>query len=182
MHPPRPPIPVSEADPLGAYQAGAVERRSGRPIPLAATRIRVLLEGGLVVVRTERIFRNAEAVSIEATLTFPVPVHATLFGLATRIDGRLLRGVAQRRDAARTSYEAAVDRGHSAVLHEELLRGVHMLSLAHAPPGGGGGRRLRLGDAAGRRRRRRGAAAHPGYGRRHLWLLAAGRKRRPADR
>jgi Vault protein inter-alpha-trypsin domain len=135
MHPPRPPIPVSEADPLGAYQAGAVERRSGRPIPLAATRIRVLLEGGLVVVRTERIFRNAEAVSIEATLTFPVPVHATLFGLATRIDGRLLRGVAQRRDAARTSYEAAVDRGHSAVLHEELLRGVHMLSLAHVPPG-----------------------------------------------
>ena len=135
MHPPRLPIPVNEADPLGAYQAGAVERRSGRPIPLAATRIRVLLEGGLAVVRTERVFRNAEAVSIEATLTFPVPVHATLFGLAARIDGRLLRGVAQRRDAARTSYEAAVDRGRSAVLHEELLRGVHMLSLAHVPPG-----------------------------------------------
>ena len=95
----------------------------------------MLLEGGLAVVRTERVFRNAESRSIEATLTFPVPVHATLFGLATRIDGRLLRGVAQRRDAARTCYEAAVDRGHSAVLHEELLRGVHMLSLAHVPPG-----------------------------------------------
>ena len=62
-------------------------------------------------------------------------MHATLFGLAARIDGRLLRGVAQRREAARTSYEAAVDRGRSAVLHEELLRGVHMLSLAHVPPG-----------------------------------------------
>jgi hypothetical protein len=135
MYPPGLPTPVNEADPLGAYQAGVVERRSGRPIPLAATRIRVLLEGGLAVVRTERVFRNAETRSIEATLTFPVPVHATLFGLAARIDGRLLRGVAQRRDAARTSYEAAVDRGHSAVLHEELLRGVHMLSLAHVPPG-----------------------------------------------
>src|SRR4051794_28702968 len=135
MHPPRLPIPVNEADPLGAYQVGAVERRSGRPIPLAATRIHVLLEGGLAVVRTERVFRNVESQSIEATLTFPVPVHATLFGLAARIDGRLLRGVAQRREAARTSYEAAVDRGRSAVLHEELLRGVHMLSLAHVPPG-----------------------------------------------
>jgi hypothetical protein len=68
MHPPSVPIPVNEADPLGAYQAGAVERRSGRPIPLAATRFRVLLESGLAVVRTERVFRNAESQSIEATL------------------------------------------------------------------------------------------------------------------
>ena len=133
MHPP--PRPMNEADPLDAFRAGAADRRSGRPIPLAATRISVLLEGGLAVVRTERVFRNAEAVSIEATLTFPVPVHATLFGLAARIDGRLLRGVAQQREAARTTYEAAVDRGRSAVLHEEVLRGVHMLSLAHVPPG-----------------------------------------------
>lgn len=132
MHPP---ILANEADPLGAWQAGAAERRSGRPIPLTATRIRVLLAGGLAVVRTERVFRNAESRSIEATLTFPVPVHATLFGLAARIDGRLLRGMAQRRDAARASYESAVDRGRGAVLHEEVLRGVHMLSLAHVPPG-----------------------------------------------
>ncbi|MFC7477066.1 VIT domain-containing protein [Dankookia sp. GCM10030260] len=135
MYPPPLPTPPNETDPLAAWQAGAADRRSGRPIPLSATRIRVLLDGGLAVVRTERVFRNAESQSIEATLTFPVPVHATLFGLAARIDGRLLRGVAQRREAARTQYEAAVDRGRSAVLHEEVLRGVHMLSLAHVPPG-----------------------------------------------
>ncbi|MDP1966493.1 MAG: VWA domain-containing protein, partial [Reyranella sp.] len=33
------------------------------------------------------------------------------------------------------TYETAVERGQSAVLHEELLRGVHMLSVAHVPPG-----------------------------------------------
>src|SRR5881628_820873 len=101
MHPPPLPIPVNEADPLGAYQAGAVERRSGRPIPLAATRFRVLLESGLAVVRTERVFRNAESQSIEATLTFPVPVHATLFALQARIGDRVLVAHAKRKEAAR---------------------------------------------------------------------------------
>jgi hypothetical protein len=128
-------LTAAKGDPLGRFRDGAVETGSGRPIPLAATRIRVLLTGGLAVVRTERVFRNAEAASIEATLTFPVPVHATLFRLQAQIGGRVLRGAARRRGAAREAYEDAVDRGRTAVLHEEALRGVHVLSVAHIPPG-----------------------------------------------
>ncbi len=33
------------------------------------------------------------------------------------------------------SYEEAVDSGRTAVLHEEALKGVHVLSVAHVPPG-----------------------------------------------
>ena len=132
---PTPTLPVTAAmDPLAGFKEGAVDG-NGAPIPLVATRIRVLVTAGLAVVRTERVFRNAEAASIEATLTFPVPVQATLFGLRARIGDRVLAGTARRREAARAAYEDAVDSGKTAVLHEEALRGVHVISIAHIPPG-----------------------------------------------
>ena len=123
------------ADPLAAYGNLAVVAGTTRPVPLVATRFALRLDGGLATVTTTRIFRNAEADSIEATMTFPVPVHATLFKLEARIAGRVLSGQARQRGAAREGYEVAIDRGRTAVLHEEVLRGVHMISVGHVPPG-----------------------------------------------
>jgi hypothetical protein len=105
------------------------------PIPLVATRIDIAIRGALARVTTERTFRNDEKQSIEATMTFPVPVDATLCSLSARIDGRTLTAVAQARQEARATYESAVDQGKAAVLHEELLKGIHMLSVAHVQPG-----------------------------------------------
>jgi hypothetical protein len=122
-------------DPLRAFTAGAFAAGSGRPMPLVSTAFDVILDAGLAVVTTRRVFRNDEQSSIEATITFPVPVHATLFALEARIDGRILKAQSRSRTAARASYEDALDRGKSAVLHEEVLRGVHMLSVGHIAPG-----------------------------------------------
>lgn len=121
-------------DPLKAFAVGAASVE-GRPVPLVATRFDVDIAGGLATVVTRRVFRNAEAASIEATITFPVPVHAVLFDLQARVDGRVVRAHARRRGEARATYEDAVGRGRAAVLHEEVLRGVHMLSVAHLGPG-----------------------------------------------
>lgn len=104
-------------------------------IPLVSTKIGVRILGGLALVTTERLFRNKEAKSIEATITFPVPVQATLLGLKAVIDGRELSATAQRRATARQTYEEAIDCGHSAVLHEEALPGIHMLSVGHIAAG-----------------------------------------------
>jgi hypothetical protein len=123
-------------DPLAALIQGAATAAGKRPVPLIGTRFDVTLDGGLAVVETSRRYRNEESESIEATITFPLPVHATLFALEARIDGRILKAVAKRRQDARADYESAVERGKAAVLHEELLRGIHMLSVAHVPPGG----------------------------------------------
>lgn len=122
-------------DPLAAWTAGIRVRDTATPIPLVSTAYDVRILGGLALVATRRVFRNAEAGSIEATLTFPVPVHAVLFGLRATIDGRTLTATAEARTAARETYETAIDTGRTAVLHEEALRGVHMLSVAHIPPG-----------------------------------------------
>lgn len=121
-------------DPLKAFTAGA-STKAGHPIPLVSTRFDVEIDGGLAIVVTKRVICNDEAESIEATVTFPVPVHAVLFDLEARIDGRVVRARAQRRTRAREVYEDAIERGKAAVLHEEVLRGVHMLSVAHLGPG-----------------------------------------------
>ena len=127
--------PQTTIDPLHAFIAGGFVAGTPRPVPLVATRFDVVIEGGLAVVTTSRTFRNAEPQSIEATITFPVPVHATLFALKARIGERVLDASARRKEAARADYEGALERGKTAVLHEEVLRGVHMLSVGHVAPG-----------------------------------------------
>jgi hypothetical protein len=126
-------MPTTIIDPLEQFLSSLAG--DAEPIPLVATRIDVAIRGGLACVTTERTFRNSEKQSIEATMTFPVPVDATLCALTARIDGRALNAVAQVRREARESYEAAIDKGKAAVLHGELLKGIHMLSVGHVRPG-----------------------------------------------
>ena len=126
--------PQTTIDPLSAFMAGAFVAGTANPCPLVATRFDVMLDAGLAVVAMARTFRNDEPHSIEATITFPVPVHAVLFALEVKIGGRVLKARAKRKDAAREHYEEALGRGKTAVLHEEVLRGVHMLSVGHIAP------------------------------------------------
>jgi hypothetical protein len=105
------------------------------PIPLRATSFEVAIESGLAMVTTTRLFQNAEQSTIEATLTFPVPVHAVLFSLEVKIGERRLAARASRKLEARASYEEGIEEGMTSILHEELLRGIHMLSVGHIPPG-----------------------------------------------
>jgi hypothetical protein len=133
------PLDTTTADPVASRMIAKYIREHtashGRPVPLIATRIGVDIADGVAVVTTDRVFRNGEPSSIEATITFPVPVHATLASLTYQIDGRTVAASAQRKAQARETYEGALDRGKSAALHEELLRGVHMLSVGHVPAG-----------------------------------------------
>jgi hypothetical protein len=126
---------IAGHDPLGQYRHLAVLSGSRQPIPLSATRFSVRILGSLALVTAERQFRNAERRSIEATLTFPVPVHAALAGLSAQIGERRLLAQTRSKAQARKSYETAIDPGKTAVLHEEVLRGIHMISVGHVPPG-----------------------------------------------
>ena len=114
-------------------------------------------------------------------MTFPVAFDAVLTKLSARVDGRELVAVAQRCDVARETYEKALDRGKLSVLHEEKMRGVHVLSVGNLGPGKDVevDRRSRHAALA---RRRSAVAAHSDDGRRHLWAFAAAAGRRPVRR
>jgi hypothetical protein len=106
-----------------------------RAVPLVDTAYDVVFEAGLTVIEARRVFRNNETSSIEAVLTFPMPVHAAVFDLEARIGNRVLRAKAQCKQAARESYEWGIDEGKASLLHEELLPGIHMLSIGQVGAG-----------------------------------------------
>jgi hypothetical protein len=107
----------------------------GKPMPLASTSFDIDITAGLATVVTTRTFCNQEDVPIEAILTMPVGFNAVVTGLSATIDGRVLRAVAEPKAGARDRYEAAIDQGKMAVLHEEALRGLHVLSIGQLAPG-----------------------------------------------
>jgi hypothetical protein len=102
---------------------------------LTDTRYSVEVRSGLAFIQMTRKFENKEAKPIEAILTFPVPYEAAVTRISTIIDGRKLVGHAQAKAKARETYEAAIDDGKSAILHEQLLKGMHMVSVANVKPG-----------------------------------------------
>src|SRR5262249_39248838 len=65
----------------------------------------------------------------------PMPVHAAVFDLEAKIGTRVLRAKAQRKQAARETYERGIDEGKALLLHEELLPGIHMLSVGQVGAG-----------------------------------------------
>ena len=116
---------------LSDIHEGVSEIRKGhaKALPLKETLFTIDVINGLAVIKSTRTFINERDVSIEALMTFPVPFDAVLTGLSAEIDGRRLHSIAKAKDDARESYEEAVDHGKMAILHEEPLRGVHILSI-----------------------------------------------------
>ena len=107
----------------------------GTSIPMKSTQIDVDIKAGIAVTRTTRVFKNDEGVSIEAILTMPVAFDAVVTGLEAMIDGRKLLAVSKAKKEARETYEGAIDAGKMTILHEEALRGVHVLAVGQLGAG-----------------------------------------------
>jgi Uncharacterized protein containing a von Willebrand factor type A (vWA) domain len=112
----------------------ATKARGSHPVPLKETAYDIEVNSGMATVKQTRRFRNDEKRPIEAVLTFPVAFDAVVTSLECDVAGRRLKGQAQAKKKARETYESAIDNGKTAVLHEELLRGLHMVSVANVAP------------------------------------------------
>ncbi|MCV9964411.1 VIT domain-containing protein [Pararhizobium sp. BT-229] len=110
-------------------------RHAKAPVPLKAVSYNVEIVSGLAIVKQKRVFRNDEKQPIEATLTFPVGYDSVVSDVRATVDGRLLVGVAKAKQEARKTYEKALDDGKATVLHEELMRGLHMVSAGNIASG-----------------------------------------------
>lgn len=117
--------------PLNTLNNGVVAFAENiRSTPRMSMNISVCVQNGMAKVVMSRSFENQEEAPIEAILTFPVSFQAVITSLKAKIDGVELTAKARLRDEARTAYEDAIDRGKLAVLHEEPLRGLHLISIA----------------------------------------------------
>lgn len=113
----------------------AFAQRASAPVPLKAVSYDVEIVSGLAIIKQKRVFKNEEAQPIEATLTFPVGYDAVVSDVRATVDGRVLVGVAKAKQEARKNYEKALDDGKTTVLHEELMRGLHMVSAGNIAAG-----------------------------------------------
>ena len=104
-------------------------------MPLRSIDIRVEIVSALVAAETVRTYQNDSERPIEAVLSFPVPVGAVFHDLEVHLDNQTYKGQALAKVKAAERYEAAVDEGRTAVLHAEVLKGVHSLSVANLAPG-----------------------------------------------
>lgn len=105
------------------------------PVPLKAVSYDVEIVSGLAIVKQKRVFKNEEKQPIEATLTFPVGYDSVVSDVRANVGGRILIGLAKAKQEARQTYEKALDDGKATILHEELMRGLHMLSAGNIAPG-----------------------------------------------
>lgn len=114
-----------------------IQRRSmdKHPVPLIKSSFDIEVIPGIASVHSTYVFKNVESRPIEAMLTFPVAFDAAVYSIVAKVDGRVLSGKAQAKVEARKAYEEAVDNGKRTVLHEELLRGLHMVSVGNIAPG-----------------------------------------------
>ncbi|MCY3628580.1 MAG: VIT domain-containing protein [Bacteroidetes bacterium] len=99
--------------------------------PLIKLDFHVTIRGGLAFVKAIRTYINKTDGPIEAVMSLPVSVHAAFFGLSAVIDGKHYDAQAKPKQEALETYEEAIDEGKAAVLHEELLRGIHSLSVGN---------------------------------------------------
>lgn len=122
---------------LETLQDGLTTFCNGKAVsmPLTQTRLDIQIVAGLAMVKRSSLFRNTETTPIEAVMTFPVGFDAVVTGLSATINGRRMIGTAKEKAEAREVYETALDDGKLSVLHEEVLRGIHVLSVGALPAG-----------------------------------------------
>lgn len=129
------PTPPLLVDPLEALLGEHLDETGAFLDPLARTAVEVELRRGLATVTLTRTFRNAEERPLEVLLTYPVPSTAVLFRLEAVVGGRRIVARAAPRAEADDAYEGALERGVAAVRHQELLPGIHLLSVGNLAPG-----------------------------------------------
>lgn len=103
--------------------------------PMVKLGFDVTIRGGLALVKTTRTYVNQFDGPIEAIMSIPVPVQAAFFRLIASIDGKNYEAQAKEKTHAREIYEKSMDQGIAAVLHEELLRGIHSISVGNLGAG-----------------------------------------------
>ena len=105
--------------------------------PLTHTDVHAEISGFMVqVTLTQRFVGPASGTPVEALYTFPLPENAAVNQMTMRIGKtRIVRGVLQRRDQARQTYEAAKAEGKTAALLDEQRPNVFTQSVANLMPG-----------------------------------------------
>src|SRR3954452_20640712 len=92
----------------GASSGAELVTLDGRTLPLVASTLRAQAQGGIARLVLEQEFTNSYAETLRVTYRMPLPADGAVSGYAFEIAGRTVRGVVDRKAAARERFEQAI--------------------------------------------------------------------------
>jgi Ca-activated chloride channel family protein len=132
---------LAGAAPAGASpepEAGALLARGAdgttHPFPLVHTSVFADVAGPIARVTVTQHFDNPHEEAVEAVYVFPLPAKSAVAHFEVRAGGRVVKGVLQRRDQARATYESARSEGKTAALLDQERPNLFTLSVANLVP------------------------------------------------
>jgi len=102
--------------------------------PLKHTDVRADISGFIARVKVTQTFHNPLDEKIEAVYVFPLPHKAAVDDMTMVVGERRIVGLIKRRAEARSIYEQALSRGHTAALLEQERPNIFTQSVGNIPP------------------------------------------------
>jgi len=117
-----------------ATSAGAeLVTSDGRSLALVSARLVGEARGGIARLVLEQRFVNSYDDNLRVTYRMPLPADGAVSGYAFTIGERTIRGVVDRKAAARTRFERAVASGHTAALLEQERADIFTQQIGNLP-------------------------------------------------
>lgn len=107
----------------------------GRALPLVASTLRAEAQGGIARLVLEQQFVNSYAETLNVTYRMPLPADGAVSGYAFEIAGRIVKGVVDRKHAARERFEQAIASGRTAALLEQERADIFTQQIGNIPAG-----------------------------------------------
>jgi len=133
-------VPTTVAAAAGATTSGSLQilGQDGSvtgACPLRHTEVRGAIRGFIARVEVTQTFENSAPEKIEAVYGFPLPDNAAVDDMTIRIGNRVVRGVIEQREEARSIYEHAKRTGHVAALLDQERPNIFTQAVANIMPG-----------------------------------------------
>ena len=119
----------------GAGTGAELVTSDGRALPLEATTLHAEVQGGLARYVLEQRYRNAYDETLHVVYRMPLPADGAVSGYAFEIGGRVIKGVVDRKRAARERFEEAIVKGHTAALLEQERADIFTQRIGNVPGG-----------------------------------------------
>jgi Ca-activated chloride channel family protein len=121
--------------PEGASAGAELVTSDGRQLALVSAQLRGELEGGLGRLVLEQRFHNDFEENLRVTYRMPLPADGAISGYEFVIGDRTVKGVVDRKGAARERFERAIASGKTAALLEQERADIFTQQIGNIPPG-----------------------------------------------
>ena len=121
--------------PEGASAGAELVTSDGRALALVSARLVGDAGGGLARLVLEQTFANHDRDILKVTYRMPLPADGAVSGYEFVIGERTVKGVVDKKHAARERFERAIASGHTAALLEQERADIFTQQIGNIPPG-----------------------------------------------